>query len=110
MTADGSISCADEPDKQETVIGQLLYCEVVAGIVSLAHGGSLVVKMFTMFECHTLGILYLLCCLFEEIEIVKPGRELVNNNGCVRDDPYWISRKNSLELIDLSSANKVSLV
>ena len=26
------------------------------------------------------------------------------------DDPYWISRKNSLELIELSSISKVSLV
>ena len=28
----------------------------------------------------------------------------------MRDDPYWSSRKNSLELIQLSSINKVSLV
>ena len=32
------------------------------------------------------------------------------NTGSVRDDPYWTSRKNSLELIELSSINKVSLV
>ena len=28
----------------------------------------------------------------------------------VRDDPYWISSENSLQLIELSSINKVSLV
>ena len=28
----------------------------------------------------------------------------------IKDDPYWTSRKNSLELIELSSINKVSLV
>ena len=28
----------------------------------------------------------------------------------IRDDPYWTSRKNSLELIELSSINKVILV
>ncbi len=33
-----------------------------------------------------------------------------SNTGSIRDDPYWISRKNSLELIKLSSINKVSLV
>ena len=33
-----------------------------------------------------------------------------NNTGSIRDDPYWTSRKNSLELIELSSKNKVSLV
>ena len=30
--------------------------------------------------------------------------------GPLGDDPYWTSRKNSLELIELSSINKVSLV
>ena len=33
-----------------------------------------------------------------------------SNTGSIRDDPYWISRKNSLELIELSSIKKVSLV
>ena len=28
----------------------------------------------------------------------------------MRDDPYWTSRESSLELIELSSINKVSLV
>ena len=32
-----------------------------------------------------------------------------SNTGSIRDDPYWTSRKNSLELIGLSSLNKVSL-
>ena len=33
-----------------------------------------------------------------------------SNTALIRDDPYWTSRKNSLELIELSSINKVSLV
>ena len=33
-----------------------------------------------------------------------------SNTGSIRDDPYWTSKKNSLELIELSSINKVSLV
>jgi 23S rRNA U2552 (ribose-2'-O)-methylase RlmE/FtsJ len=61
------------------VIGQLLYCEVVAALVSLADGGSLVVKMFTMYEHHTVAILFLLCCLFEEVEIIKPGTSCPNS-------------------------------
>ena len=28
----------------------------------------------------------------------------------MRDDPYWISTKNSSELIELSNMNKVSLI
>ena len=30
-----------------------------------------------------------------------------NNTGSIRDDPYWTSVKNNLELIELSSINKV---
>ncbi len=35
-----------------------------------------------------------------------------SNTGSMREDPYWTSRENSLELIwiELSSRNKVSLV
>ncbi len=31
------------------------------------------------------------------------------NTASIRDNPYWTSRKNSLELTELSSINKVSL-
>ena len=37
-------------------------------------------------------------------------KSFCSNTGSIRDDPYWTSRKNSLELIELSSINKVSLV
>ena len=33
-----------------------------------------------------------------------------SNTGSIRDDPYWTYRKNILELIVVSSINKVSLV
>jgi hypothetical protein len=36
--------------------------------------------------------------------------EHTNIFGSIRDDPYWTSRKSGLELIELSSINKVSLV
>ena len=36
--------------------------------------------------------------------------EVSSNTGSTRDDPYWTSRKNCLELIELSSMNKISLV
>jgi hypothetical protein len=47
------------------------------------------------------------------IRILKSPGSLVfcgNNTGSIKDDPYWTSRVNSLELIELSSINKVSLV
>ena len=40
-------------------------------------------------------------CFFEEFSPV------VTLHGSIRDDPYWTSRKNSLELIELSSIKLV---
>jgi hypothetical protein len=41
---------------------------------------------------------------------ISPTFSSATNTGTIKDDPYWTSRKNSLELIELSSINKVSLV
>ena len=51
-------------------------------------------------------------------EIWKPSYTATIGEFClskvsiilIRDDPYWTSRKKCLELIELSSINKVSLV
>ena len=50
-----------------------------------------------------------------EICYVETPWYLIVFHNCTKtvsigDDPYWTSKKNSLELIELSSINKVSLV
>ena len=45
----------------------------------------------------------------DNIGLIKVPSSSINT-GSIRDDPYWTSGKNSLELIELSSINKVSLV
>ena len=42
-------------------------------------------------------------------KLYNSNLQLKNNSTTERDDPYWTSRKDSLELIELSSINKVSL-
>ena len=44
------------------------------------------------------------------LELVQMRADWCSNTGPIRDDPYLTSGKNSLELIELSSINKVSLV
>ena len=51
--------------------------------------------------------------LLEQLRTYRAIQYIISscsNTGSTRDDPYWASRKNSLELIELSSRNKVSLV
>ena len=39
-----------------------------------------------------------------------PPVQTCSNTGSIKDDLHWTSRENSLELIELSSINKVSFV
>ena len=78
VTADGSINCANQPDEQENLVAQLIFCEAVTAINLLSKGGNFVFKMFTAFEHQMICLLYLLTCLFREIHVIKPG----NTNTC----------------------------
>ena len=75
MTADGSINCANQPDEQESVVAQLIFCEAVTAINLLSKGGHFVFKMFTALEHQMICLLFLLTCLFQEIQVIKPGKQ-----------------------------------
>ncbi|XP_072935361.1 cap-specific mRNA (nucleoside-2'-O-)-methyltransferase 2 [Epargyreus clarus] len=72
VTADGSIDCLQKPDAQEEVTSPLHYCEIITALQSLSPGGTLIFKLFTIFEHSTVNLLYLLNHLFLEVNIYKP--------------------------------------
>lgn len=44
----------------------------VTALATLSKGGSYVMKTFTLFECSTVSLMYLLSCLFDDVYITKP--------------------------------------
>ncbi|XP_013167186.1 PREDICTED: cap-specific mRNA (nucleoside-2'-O-)-methyltransferase 2 [Papilio xuthus] len=72
VTADGSIDCLQKPDAQEEVTSPLHYCEIITALQALSPGGTLIFKLFTIFEHSTVNLLYLLNQLFKEVNIYKP--------------------------------------
>ncbi|CAK1599294.1 unnamed protein product [Parnassius mnemosyne] len=72
VTADGSIDCLQKPDAQEEVTSPLHYCEIVTALQTLSPGGTLIFKLFTVFEHSTVSLLYLINHLFKEVNIYKP--------------------------------------
>ncbi|XP_030750834.1 cap-specific mRNA (nucleoside-2'-O-)-methyltransferase 2 isoform X2 [Sitophilus oryzae] len=72
VTADGSIDCMKNPGEQEKLVEYLHYCEAMTAFRVLKNGGSLVLKIFTIFEDSTICLLYLLNCIFGEVSLFKP--------------------------------------
>lgn len=72
VTADGSIDCLQAPDAQEEATSLLHYCEITTALQALSQGGTLIFKLFTIFEHSTVSLLYLINHLFSEVNIYKP--------------------------------------
>ncbi|XP_072135202.1 cap-specific mRNA (nucleoside-2'-O-)-methyltransferase 2 [Mobula birostris] len=80
VTADGSVDCQDDPGEQEARVAPLHYCEAVTALRLLGQGGSLVLKMFTLFERPSACLIYLLNCCFEQVHAFKPATSKAGNS------------------------------
>eukprot|EP00092_Neocalanus_flemingeri_P040572 GFUD01044178.1.p1 GENE.GFUD01044178.1~~GFUD01044178.1.p1 ORF type:complete len:760 (-),score=259.24 GFUD01044178.1:200-2479(-) len=80
VTADGSVDCQSDPARQESIVSDLHMAEAVMALKVLAEGGSLVIKMFTVFESESVCLLYLLACAFTTLDMFKPATSKEGNS------------------------------
>ncbi|CAF1343216.1 unnamed protein product [Adineta steineri] len=73
VTGDGSVDTSGDPNEQESIVSELHYTEAICALGALVKGGSLVLKMFNLFECDTICLLYVLALHFKELSIFKPA-------------------------------------
>lgn len=75
-------SFSGNPGEQEILVGKLHYREVHLALSILQNGGSFVLKLFTMFESDTICLMYLLCCVFQHVNLFKPASSKEVCNCC----------------------------
>ncbi|RWS01285.1 cap-specific mRNA (nucleoside-2'-O-)-methyltransferase 2-like isoform X1 [Dinothrombium tinctorium] len=72
IAADGGINCMDSPDQQEMLTFPLILCETLLALSNLKSEANFVVKCFSLFETHTLCLIYLLFTAFQKLIAYKP--------------------------------------
>lgn len=80
VTADGGINCAHNPADQELFTLPLLLAEVVTGLQAVKENGTFVIKAFSLFECQSVYILFLLYIAFTQVTVSKPVASKAGNS------------------------------
>lgn len=71
-TSDAGIDVSKNYNLQEQLEAKIHLGQTVAGLATLAEGGSMVVKTFTYFEPFSVGLIRILAGVFREFYICKP--------------------------------------
>ncbi|EER00245.1 conserved hypothetical protein [Perkinsus marinus ATCC 50983] len=80
VTADGSVDSQFDANNQERITTRLHFSELVAALGLLRTGGSLVLKMFTLFEPSSKAIIWLVRAMFDRCIVCKPEMSKPGNS------------------------------
>eukprot|EP00920_Eleutheroschizon_duboscqi_P017667 GHVT01042148.1.p1 GENE.GHVT01042148.1~~GHVT01042148.1.p1 ORF type:complete len:548 (-),score=139.80 GHVT01042148.1:610-2253(-) len=80
VTADGSIDVQHDANQQELLTFPLHFAELVTSLGFLNVGGALVLKMYTLFEHHSLAVLSLMAMTFRHVAVAKPSMSKAGNS------------------------------
>lgn len=80
VTADGGFDFSVDFNKQEHLAVNLIVAEVFFALALQKKGGSFVLKIFDMFFKPTIDVVYLLCSLYDDVNIMKPHTSRIANS------------------------------
>jgi 23S rRNA U2552 (ribose-2'-O)-methylase RlmE/FtsJ len=72
VTADGGFDFSVDFNQQEQLAHRLIIAQLITGIRSQKLGGTLICKFFDTYTYVSAELLYFVCCLYDEVNLVKP--------------------------------------
>ena len=72
ITGDGGFDFSVDFNNQEHNISQLLFSQIAYALVMQKQGGTFILKIFDSFMQHTVDLLAILACFYEQVYITKP--------------------------------------
>jgi hypothetical protein len=84
-TADGGFDFSSDYNGQENTVHRLLAAEALAGLKTLASGGTMIIKVFDTKHIATLELLWMLAGCFERTAVIKPYTSRPANS-----ERYWV--------------------
>ncbi|XP_005107678.1 cap-specific mRNA (nucleoside-2'-O-)-methyltransferase 1 [Aplysia californica] len=72
VMADGGFSVEGQENIQEILSKQLYLCQFLVAVSILRTGGHFVCKLFDLFTPFSVGLVYLMNMIFEQVAIFKP--------------------------------------
>lgn len=92
ITADGGFDFSQDFNRQEITSIKLIYAQVCYAIAMQKKNGTFILKVFDLFTESSLDILFLLCCLYKNVNIVKP-----NTSRMANSEKYIVCKNFKLE-------------
>lgn len=80
ITADGGFDFSINFNNQECLSLKLIYAQVCYAIAMQKKNGSFILKVFDLFTEGSMDILFLLCCLYKNVHIIKPNTSRLANS------------------------------
>ncbi|XP_064602092.1 cap-specific mRNA (nucleoside-2'-O-)-methyltransferase 1-like [Liolophura sinensis] len=112
MMADGGFSVEGSENIQEILSKQLYLCQFLVALSILRTGGHFVCKLFDLFTPFSVGLVYLMYRVFDQVSIYKPVTSRPANSeryivckGCREDRSAVLSYMNEIN----KDLNKFSL-
>lgn len=72
ITGDGGFDFSIDYNKQEYLVQKLIYSQIISALGCQKIGGIFICKLFDTYTLLSIEMIYLLYCLYDEINIYKP--------------------------------------